>query len=48
MAKERTIIDKGTAVTEHVHHHIHHVIQPVIEKESMSSFLHMFDLVLIP
>jgi hypothetical protein len=31
-AKERTIVDKGTTVTENVHHHIHHVIQPVIEK----------------
>jgi hypothetical protein len=48
MAKERTIVDKGTTVTEHVHHHIHHVIQPVIEKESTSSSLHVFDLVLTP
>ncbi|RXW17271.1 hypothetical protein EST38_g8585 [Candolleomyces aberdarensis] len=41
MTKERTIVDKGTAVTEHVHHHIHHVIQPVIEKETVDrQFIH--------
>ncbi|KAJ2921291.1 hypothetical protein H1R20_g15803, partial [Candolleomyces eurysporus] len=41
MTKERTIVDKGTAVTEHVHHHIHHVIQPVIEKETVNrQFIH--------
>ncbi|KAF8902723.1 hypothetical protein CPB85DRAFT_1417184 [Mucidula mucida] len=32
--KERTVLDKGTAVNEHVHHHTHHVIQPIIEKET--------------
>lgn len=31
-SKERTVVDKGTVVTENVHHHIHHVIQPIIEK----------------
>ncbi|KAJ2921159.1 hypothetical protein H1R20_g15937, partial [Candolleomyces eurysporus] len=41
MKKERTVVDKGTAVTEHVHHHIHHVIQPVIEKETVDrQFIH--------
>ncbi|EAU87427.2 hypothetical protein CC1G_02186 [Coprinopsis cinerea okayama7 len=34
-AKERTVVDKGTKITEHVHHHVHHVIQPVIEKETI-------------
>ncbi|KAF9484759.1 hypothetical protein BDN70DRAFT_849033 [Pholiota conissans] len=34
-AKERTVIDKGTTINEHVHHHVHHVIQPVIEKETI-------------
>ncbi|KAF5329510.1 hypothetical protein D9619_009320 [Psilocybe cf. subviscida] len=34
-AKERTVIDKGVQVREHVHHHIHHVIQPIIEKETI-------------
>ncbi|KAH6908634.1 hypothetical protein BKA70DRAFT_1400272 [Coprinopsis sp. MPI-PUGE-AT-0042] len=34
-AKERTIVDKGTVINEHVHHHVHHVIQPVIEKETI-------------
>lgn len=33
--KERTIIDKGTVINEHIHHHIHHVIQPIIEKETI-------------
>ncbi|CAA7263936.1 unnamed protein product [Cyclocybe aegerita] len=31
--KERSVVDKGVTIKEHVHHHIHHVIQPVIEKE---------------
>ncbi|KAF6756269.1 hypothetical protein DFP72DRAFT_895076 [Ephemerocybe angulata] len=35
-AKERTIVDKGTMITETVHHHIHHVIQPVIERQTVA------------
>ncbi|KAF8339312.1 hypothetical protein F5887DRAFT_959287 [Amanita rubescens] len=34
-AKERTVIDKGMIVNEHVHHHVHHVIQPIIQKETV-------------
>ncbi len=27
--RERTIVDKGEVVQEHVHHVVHHVVQPV-------------------
>lgn len=33
--KERTIIDKGIVINEHIHHHIHHVMQPIITKETI-------------
>ncbi|KAF8630098.1 hypothetical protein AX17_005496 [Amanita inopinata Kibby_2008] len=34
-AKERTVVDQGMMVNEHVYHHIHHVVQPIIEKETI-------------
>lgn len=33
-ATDRSIIDKGEAVREIVHHHIHNIVQPIIEKET--------------
>ncbi|KAF8963292.1 hypothetical protein BDZ97DRAFT_1042457 [Flammula alnicola] len=35
LEKERTVVDKGITVNQHIHHHVHHVIQPVIEKETV-------------
>ncbi|KAG0667623.1 hypothetical protein C6P46_000160 [Rhodotorula mucilaginosa] len=32
--RERTIVDKGEVVQEHVHHVVHHVVQPVIERDT--------------
>ena len=31
---ERSIVDKGEAVREIVHHHIHNVVQPVIQRDT--------------
>lgn len=31
---QRTVVDKGERVTEHIHHHIHNVVQPVLHKDT--------------